>query len=130
MLYYDLYADIMLAYDMHVNVELAAVKEKIGDAGHYQPDANDQRQLRPREKILEVWSEPLSREHLQVFVSLRAAVGSTPQMSESFMRRFAHRISDARAHYHSANLVLLLPFSIFTPPESMLPIEKNRRKNQ
>jgi hypothetical protein len=96
----------MLAYDLQVDVELAAVEEKIGDAGQYQLDANDQRQLRPREKILGVWSEPPSRQHLQVFVSLRAAVGSTPR-GECFMCRLARRISDERAHYHSANLVLL-----------------------
>ena len=56
----------MLAYDMQVNVELDAVDGKIHGIGQYQLDANDQRQLRSREKILdsEVWSEPPSRDHL------------------------------------------------------------------
>jgi hypothetical protein len=51
------------------------VDVKIGVTGRFQLDAIDQRQLRSREKILEVWSEPPSRDHLQVFASLPVGLG-------------------------------------------------------
>ena len=45
--------------------------DNLEDDGQYQLDANDQRRLRPWEKILGVWPERPPGNHLQVFVSLR-----------------------------------------------------------